>query len=137
MSVDLVGFDALLQELANAPKEIRAEAMAIVRDTTEAAASDIRSAYPKFTGNLASRVKTVYPGESVIAGIVISTAPHSHLYEFGTKQRTTKSGANRGAATAHKGHGDTVTPTIAVKHRRRMYDRLVEMLRGKGFQIGD
>jgi hypothetical protein len=134
VSVDLAGFEALIEELRNAPKEIRDEAMEIVRDTTEAAATEIRSAYPKVTGNLASRIRTSYPASGILAGIVMSTAPHSHLYEWGTRQRMTASGANRGKMPRPK---QDVTPPIAIRHRRRMYERLIDMLRAKGFQIGD
>jgi hypothetical protein len=133
--VDLAGFEALIAELRNAPEDIRADAMAIVRETTEAAAQEIREAYPKGpTGNLKSRVKTYYPSESVLAGIVRSTAPHSHLYEFGTRERKTKTGANRGRMPRPS---PEVTPPIAIRHRASMFTQLVAMLRGKGFEIAD
>ena len=133
VSVDLAGFEALIQELRNAPDDIRSDAMDIVRDTTEAAAAEIREAYPRGpTGNLKKRVQTFYPGSTVLAGIVKSTAPHSHLYEFGTRDRKTKAGANRGRMPKPN---PEITPRIAVKHRTQMFKRLVDMLRGKGFEV--
>lgn len=138
MSVDLAGFEALIAELRDAPDHIRAEAMGIVKDTTEAAAREIAATYPQGpTGNLKNRVKTSYPSESLLVGIVRSTAPHSHLWEFGTRARQTKNGASRGKMPAHKGRSEKVTPTIAAKHRTQMFIRLKNMLRDMGFQVSD
>lgn len=134
MSVQLTGFDELIQELTNAPRDIRDDGMVIVKEETEGAAIEIAAEYARHskTGNLAKRVKTSYPAESVLIGIVQSTSPHSHLYEFGTRQRQTASGANRGRMPEHK-----VTPVIAQKRRDRMFRRLREMLIRRGFVISE
>ena len=131
-SVVLDGFDELVQALTNAPKAIRDEAFPIVRKTTEAAAAEIRAVYSQHTktGNLANRVRTAYPSSTVIVGIVQSTSPHSHLFEFGTKPRTNARGANRGVMPAHK-----TTPAIAARHRAQMYQELREMLARLGFTV--
>lgn len=133
MSVILDGFDELMRELTNAPKEIRDEGFEILREETEGARSEIAIEYGRRskTGTLAARVETFYPAESALIGIVRSTAPHSHLVEFGTKARQTSKGANRGAMGA-----DKVTPPIAQRRRERMYRRQKDMLERRGFVIG-
>lgn len=125
--VQVTGLDELMKAMHDAPVEIRTEAMSIVRDETESAATEIKQEYVRKTGTLAARVATSYPSSTTLVGIVRSAAPHSHIYEFGTKQRRTKSGANRGVMPANE-----VTPVVATRHRRRMYDRLIAMLRGIG-----
>jgi hypothetical protein len=136
MPVEISGLDELIQQLTDAPDHIRIEGMGIVREATEATAREIAATYPKGpTGNLQKRVKTIYPAEALLVGIVQSTAPHSHLWEWGTKERKTKAGANRGRMPAHKDHSQKVTPSIAEKHRARMYQGLREMLTRMGFEV--
>ena len=125
MSVQLQGFDELVQELTNAPKDMRDDGMVIVSEETEGAAIEIANEYAK-------RVKTSYPAESVLIGIVQSSSPDSHLFEFGTKERKTANGANRGRMPKQE---PGVTPVIATKRRARMVRRLIEMVRGYGFEI--
>ena len=130
MPVQFDGLDELIQQLTDAPQHIRDEGMVIVREETEGAAAEIVAALPRKTGTLAKRVKTSYPSSTLLVGLVQSTAPHAHLYEFGTKQRSTKAGANRGISGPHK-----TTPQIAQKRRERMYRRLREMVTRMGFQV--
>ena len=137
MSVQLQGFDELVQELTNAPKDMRDDGMVIVSEETEGAAIEIANEYAKRvkgrgTGNLVKRVKTSYPAEAVLIGIVQSRSPDSPLFEFGTKERKTANGANRGRMPKQE---PGVTPVIATKRRARMVRRLIEMVRGYGFEI--
>jgi hypothetical protein len=71
-----------------------------VEEATAIAAS-VRSRYPLGkTGNLRAHVKvdiTPTTGDAVLVRVT-STARHSHLYEYGTKQRHT-TGASRGVST--------------------------------------
>jgi hypothetical protein len=128
--VRLEGFDALRHALITAPIQIRHEGMDIVRDETEGAAIEMSQAYARKTGTLAARVKTSYPVSGALIGIAQSTAPHSHLYEFGTKARRTAGGANRGTMPARP-----TTPAIAQRRRERMARRLIEMVKRFGFQV--
>lgn len=128
--VVVTGLRELIAQFDAAPREMRDQGMVIVREETEQAAKDIAAQYPRKTGNLKSRVRTSYPASNVLVGVVRSAAPHSHLYEFGTRQRATRSGANRGRMP-----GDSVTPVIAQSRRRRMYRRLAELLRLQGFEV--
>jgi hypothetical protein len=136
VSVQFTGLDQLIRELTDAPEHIRADGMVIVREETEGARAEVENEYAvKFkrkTGNLSKRVKTLYPSTTLLVGIVQSTAPHSHLVEFGTKQRRNAAGANRGSVQEQS---PKITPVIAEKRRARMYRRLKEMLAGMGFQV--
>lgn len=132
MSARLVfsGLDELFREMSRLPADLRAGAQAIVRDETEATAREYRASIPTTTGRLARSVKTVYPSEDVIVGQVYAGAPHSHLFEFGTKARQTLTGANRGTARAAR-----VLVPIATRNRLRMRRRLTEMVRRFGFDV--
>jgi hypothetical protein len=131
--VKIEGLDALRKFMTDASTEIREQAMPIVVDETEQAARDIAAALPSRTGTLRSRVRTSYPARgAVLAGVVTSAAPHSHLVEFGTKQRQTASGANRGRMPALS---PAVTPRIATVRRSRMLRRIADVLRGLGFEV--
>jgi hypothetical protein len=135
VSVVLQGFDELVRALMDSPKEIRKQGFEIVKEETEGAAIEIAQAYPVQSGTLARRVQTLYPAEAALIGIVRSTAPHAHLYEFGTQARQTKNGAHRGRMPAHKGQSQKITPIIADRRRVRMVRRLSEMLERLGFVV--
>jgi hypothetical protein len=130
--VKLDGVDELMRDLTHMPAEIRAEAMDIVRETTEGAASEITHTYPSRTGNLRNRIRTLYPASAALVGVIRSMAPHSHLFEFGTKQRQNKAGANRGRMP----RADIFVP-IVQKWRERMYTRLLTLLANKGFLVSE
>jgi hypothetical protein len=124
------GLNDLIRDLTNAPRDIRDEGLTIIREETEGAANEISQQYARKTGTLAARVTTEYPSSTILIGIVKSRAPHSHLYEFGTKKRETNAGANRGTMPEKE-----VTVPIARRRRSRMYRRLGDMLRAKGFEV--
>lgn len=131
--VKVEGLDDLMRQLTDLPKDIRERGMEIVREETEGAAVEIAQAYPQKTGTLAARVKTTYPSSAALIGVALSTAPHSHLFEFGTKKpRQTKRGANRGVMPAEK-----ITPAIAERRRDRMFRRLKDMLVTFGLTVSE
>lgn len=131
MSVRWTGLRELSKVLQAAGDDVRGPAMAIVRDETEQAARDIAAALPSKTGTLRSRIRTRYPSSRRLVGIVSSAAPHSHLYEFGTKTRRTRAGSNRGRMPANP-----VTPRVAKIRRARMFRRLIDMVKAMGlFQV--
>lgn len=138
MSVQLKwsGLTEFLKEFGSIPQVLHEEGMAIIREETEGAAVEIAQAYgrARHTGRLASSVRTIYPASSLLIGIVKSVAPHSHLFEFGSKQRRTQSGANRGAMPKAD---PPITVPIARRRRSRMARRLVDLLRKHGFQVGN
>lgn len=128
--VQWTGMKELIAELTDAPAEIRADGMVILREELESAADEIRAAYPQGpTGNLKRGVSVSIPNSQALIGSVKSTSPESHLYEFGTQTRQSR-GGNRGAARPHP-----VTVPIANQHRREMFERMKQMLANMGFQV--
>lgn len=133
VKVQLTGLDELVRAMWEAPAAIRAEGLAIVREATEGAASEIRRNYPEQshtatgTGNLVRSVQTTYPSSTVLAGIVRVAAPHAFIYEEGTAPRRTAKGYNRGVMPSHR-----VVPVVAPKYRARMFERLAELVERTG-----
>lgn len=133
------GLTAYLYELRNLPLALKAEAASIVVDTAEAAAEEIIRNYPEesktahSTGNLRKgvRVKVIEAGQFGAAARVVSAAPHAYLYEHGSNgARKTSQGWNRGAMPAKP----TLIP-IAIRHRKGMYQKLIELLERRGVEV--
>lgn len=126
----------LVQMLTDAPKEIREDGMSIVKEETQAAAMEIGMAYSRHsrTGRLARQVTTEFPSTTILYGQVLSRAPHSHLFEFGTRKRHTDRGWNRGAVPEAD---PQVTVPIAQRRRERMMRRLADVLRQRGFEVSE
>jgi hypothetical protein len=116
------GMADLIRSLEQLPEQMKAEAGHIVQDAANGTATEIRQAYPQKDGDLVRGVEVEQQGE--LRWKVRSRAPHAHLYEYGTVQRSLNSnGANRGTMPAQP----TVIP-IAQRRRRRMLDGLKSML---------
>lgn len=130
--VRLDGMDALVRELTAAPDDIRREAFDIVKEETIGAEQELIAALPTKSGTLRARVRSSFPSSTFIVGILQSASPHSHLWHWGTKTRQTASGANRGAMPA--ADPDPLVP-IARKRRARMFRRLADMMRRRGYQV--
>jgi HK97 gp10 family phage protein len=128
------GLEDLIRKLTDAPREIREEGFAILKESTEQCAAEIAQRYPKKTGAMSRRLRTIYPSTQVLVGVIQSTAPHAHLVEFGTQQRRTDKGYNRGKMPP--ADPQVVVPA-AQKHRARMYQRIKEMLIAKGFELSE
>ena len=125
------GMTELQRALRDAPLTIRAEAMQIVRHATQATAADITTRYAVgSTGNLRRGVRTEYPGPEVLIGVVRSTAPHAHIWEFGTKRRQNRRGANRGRMPARP-----TTPGVARRRRAQMFTSLIALVQRLGFEV--
>lgn len=130
--VTWTGLDELRADLRNLPVELTEEASGIVIDSAMSAAQDIRTAYPKRTGNLANHVKAeaTAPSRFGVRAVVKSTARHAHLFEYGTQARHTELGVDRGSMPP----GNVFIPRM-VKHRRAMYERLKAMLERHGLTV--
>lgn len=132
--LQLDGLTELRAALRQLPAELTDDAAAIVEDTTDRTETALVQTYPKgATGNLRRGVKkTVAKGSFGVQGTVKSTSPHAHLWEFGTAVRHTARGWNRGKAPSHAREG---LVAIAVRERRRMNQRLVDLVRSAGFEV--
>lgn len=136
--VEITGLYELRHFFAVANDEMRAEAKVIVHDVTERAVDEMRATYPVGpTGNLRGRVRALYPQTGELVGVAIAQAPHAHLWEFGTKKRQTKAGANRGRMWGKTPKPAQVAVPIATRLRTEMFHRLVDVIRKFGFEVGD
>ncbi len=128
----LGGFNELREALRNLPEHLAHEAGAIVTQHAEAAAAQIRNAYPARTGNLKRGVKVdraTVQGAGASAR-VRSTAKHSFIFEHGTQARHNAIGANRGAMPP----GNVFVPVV-VRERRAMIDDLVALVEREGLTV--
>lgn len=130
--LQLDGLAELRAALRHLPADLADDAGDIVEDTTDRTQTALVQTYPRGdTGNLRRGVKTtIEHGAFGVEGTVKSTSPHAHLWEFGTAVRHTARGWNRGKEQSHDG-----LVAIAVRERRRMNQRLVELVRSAGFEV--
>ena len=131
----LDGMAELREALRKLPEELAGEASHIIEGIANGVASETRRVYPIQTGRLVGGVKvTHFEHGKVAAGAVVkSSAPHSHLYEYGTKSRKTAKGWNRGSMP--KADESKRMIPIVVRARKRMYAQLSDLLRRAGFVI--
>lgn len=131
------GLSELRTALRQLPETLANEAEAIATSQAEYARGQIQSAYPQGpTGNLKRGVTASKEGGGArfgVRAIVRSRARHSHLFEFGTKLRRTKTGANRGQMPQAP-ESERMIP-IVVRRRRAMVQALIDLVRKAGFQV--
>lgn len=106
------GMAELIADLRKLPEALKGEVSKDVHSAADAMVSDLQTNYPSVTGNLRRGVKqeTIDP----LKVKVRSTAPHAHLYEYGTAR-------NQPARP-------TFIPA-AIRHRKRMHERFGATLR--------
>jgi len=128
MAVQWTGLDAFLDELRDVGSALTAEASAILSANAEAAKTAIAAAYPVQTGKLQQGLVVRRTRGSLVAGVLlVQTAPHGHLYEYGTQERQNKAGANRGRMPAHP----TFKP-LAATHRQTALQAVIDRLKSYG-----
>ena len=130
MSFSWNGLDRLREQLSAMPSALADEAVPIIRTAAEQAAEKIKQTYPVVEGNLRRGVKVrgLRREGAAVSIAVVSTAPHAHLYEYGTAKRTTKRGANRGPDSRV---ARPVVSVVAPRVRRTMDQELIDMLERK------
>jgi hypothetical protein len=120
------GLTELQTLLTQLPDTATGETAKLAEAAANGAAVDIRGAYPVRTGRLRDRVK-VAPLRSrsrrSVGVAVTNTAPHAHLFEFGTQARHTSIGASRGSMPP----GNVFIPRI-LSARRRLYEQIKNLL---------
>jgi HK97 gp10 family phage protein len=129
----LEGLDELRDELQRLPADLNREARDQVIATAQATAAELRAAYPEKTGNLRRGVKvTIEETPTSTIAKVISSAPHAHLWEFGTENRKTQKLWKRGRMPAKFDQG---LVGIAIRRRLRMERLLVAIVEHHHFQV--
>lgn len=135
MSLSWSGLEQFKADLRNLPEHLADEAGTVVVAHAQEAERLVETAYPTGpTGNLRAGVKlTTQQNRFGAAGVVRSTAPHSHLFERGTRKRQTGRGANRG--TMPQAPQSQQMIPIIVQVRRRMVAALITVVQKAGFTV--
>lgn len=141
-SVKLEGFEELLRDLRNLPKDSVGEATPIVEAAANSAAFEVRSEYGahRQTGALQDGV-VVERQSSDQFGVsfrVRSKAPHAWLFDNGSNARhyVTASGARHETGSMWGKTPPThVFVRTAIRKRRDMYSRLKAMLTRFGAEV--
>jgi hypothetical protein len=122
-AVQWTGLDTFMQELQTLTADLVDEAQDIMRESAEAAKTDIAAAYPSKSGALRRGLVLKPARGTLLAGFeLVQTAPHGWIYEHGTAVRENKAGANRGqmpgrAVFEPRAHAYRRTAISAVIHR--------------------
>jgi hypothetical protein len=145
--IEWTGLDELYAALRQLPAHLAAEAVDLVDNTVEVTAASLIQSYPPLgpaqpatpgqaahvPGALRRGVKwSTTPSQFGVSGEVKSTAPHAHLWEFGTQNRTTSKGWNRGHLKDQYNRG---LVGIAIRERAKLNKKLVELVRKAGFEV--
>lgn len=134
-SVTWDGLEELKEALMNLPEELTGEAGHILEATGNAAVHEIKAAYPSVTGNLRDHVEMAQytAGRFGVIVVIQNTAKHAWIYEHGTEARHyyTDSGALH--PTGRMPPGKVFIP-LMMKHRRRMYQALADLLERHGIE---
>jgi hypothetical protein len=120
--LELRGFDELKRELAALPVKLQHDADPILLRYARQAEARVLAEYPIVTGALRAGVKIVERTARGVATLytLVSSAPHAHLYEFGT------------ARTAPRA---TFLP-ITERDRRAATVEVAELVRAEGITVG-
>lgn len=130
----LDGLSELRAALRQLPAGLAKDGADRVEAATERARAALVRTYPHGdTGKLRAGVRSKIERSGVaVVGTVISSSPHAHLWEFGTQNRHTRQGWNRGRSPSH--HREGLVP-IAQRERRAMNGELVDIVRQAGFEV--
>lgn len=129
------GLTEFRNALRQLPQALTGEAHAIVVAHAEYAAGEVQRGYPQGpTGNLRRRVTMEVNTSRFSAGAIVrSRAPHSKIYENGTKVRRTDRGFNRGAMPEPPSANKMIPKVI--RHRARMVNALMAMCERNGLIV--
>ncbi len=129
------GMDQLRQALRKLPETLAQEAAVIVQAQAIEAKAQIQRAYPEGpTGNLRRGVTAEHNlSRAATYSLVKSRAKHAWMFEHGTAQRKTGTGANRGRMPEAQDNQKMIP--IIVRRRRVMMSALIDLVRKAGFQV--
>lgn len=133
-----IDMDALAQAIDALPDHLQAEADQVVSGAAKRTAARIRARYRQAKSDVDTRkhladsvtTRTTVKNRGSVAARVAVTAPHAHLYEYGTAVRRTKAGAGRGTMPAQP----TLVPA-AIAERETMVSELVALVEAQGFTV--
>jgi hypothetical protein len=129
--IKLTGWPELKDALRHLPETLAAEAAPIVQEAGETTGQQLQIAYPP--GELRDRVRVTFATRRFgVRSTVNSASPWAMEWEFGTNNRHTQQGWNRGAEPAHPDRG---LLTIARRQGRIMNHQLAALVEGAGFTV--
>lgn len=134
--IEMQGLSELRAALRRLPDDLAEEANVIVTAQAELAKDQVQRAYSRHTvsGNLERGVTlTRQDSRHGVSALIRSRAPHSHLFERGTKPRRTFKGASRGSMPQAP-DSDQMVPII-VRRRRAMVEALIALVRRAGLIV--
>lgn len=135
MSRNRIAFDGLAElkkSLRDLPEEMHGEAENIIEGEANAAALEVRQKYGIVSGKMVQGVvvEKVERTRFFAGRRIVSKSPLAFIYENGTQVRHTELGYNRGRMPpAH------VFVPAMIRHRKRMYERLRDMLKRHGLKV--
>jgi hypothetical protein len=142
-----IGMKELMVALKRLPQELTELGSAIVQESAERAAAEVKAAYPVGPGdddyeggNLRKgvRVGQKRTGKYALGWTVRSTAPHAYMFETGTQVRYNISRNQQLLKKpAHRGFmpGSNIFVPIMVARRREMYEDLTALLEQSGLDV--
>jgi hypothetical protein len=134
ITLQFIGGDEFIADLRRWRTRLRRQCAAAARDESEGIASAMQHQWPQGkTGNLRRGIRSRLQAESpdLFVYRARAGAPHSNLYNFGTKPRRTKQGWNRGTMPAHPTWIQT-----AILFRRRFARAVMRILASPEPAIG-
>lgn len=135
MSRNRIAFDGLAElkkDLRDLPEVMHGEAEHIIEGQANAAALEVRQKYGMVSGKMVQGVvvEKVERTRFFAGRRIVSKSPLAFIYENGTQVRHTELGYNRGRMPpAH------VFVPAMIRHRKRMYELLREMLKRHGLKV--
>lgn len=133
VTVDLDGIDELTQALRDMPDHLTNEAIVIVLSAANDTRDELKRVYPEGPMSAALHVED-RTRQYQARFVVVSPTEQATWWEFGTENRHTQKGWNRGKEPAHKDKG---LLSIAKRNRRLMRAALVAMVQREGFDVSD
>lgn len=132
------GLEEYRKMLLALPDSLRGEADNYVEENANAAAVDIRGAYPARTGNLRDGVEVLEKaaGRYGTARLVRTRAPHAVIFERGTVARHYFTRNNVKHLLGRMPAGHVFVPRV-IRWRRRLLDQLKAMLERHGARVID
>ena len=137
--VEWTGLDELRADLRRLPADLAAEGSAIVNGAAEVARAEVVAQYEAHvvTGNLASHVsigRGAAVGAFSASVILKSTAPHAHLFEFGSEARHYVTIRGKKKLLGQMPAANIFVP-IVIRRRRKMEDALAAMVERHGLTV--
>jgi hypothetical protein len=131
--VRIAGLDEQRREWRALPRTLAGNTQPVVENAATVVAAEIRAAYPRRTGSLATGV-TVAPSrlasDVTAAARVVNTSPHASMYEHGTQARHTSIGASRGAMAA----GNVFVPRV-IRARQALEPQVAAVMTREGLTV--